>query len=282
MVRRAAALSAVVVGGCSIFMAGCDQTRQYAGFAQLGSTYAAAVDKVLLAAAAIKIDASSEQLLADKRLAAPSVETYRKLTNVDEERLKIIGRLRLHVRLMGLYFAALNDLAASNAPDAAAAAASGAAQDIAQLGLKTSAANVVAPLAKLAVSSVLSRELRQELDTRQITIRTELAIQEKLIEELTGIVQQDVAVLREKLENREVIAPLIAPDPIPHPQQWAATRKVVLTLSTATDDLNGAAAAVQKLRVAFESLISGKLTADRVNSLLTDFNAILSIGVTVR
>jgi hypothetical protein len=280
MHRRIAALSAVVIA-LSIFTAGCDQAKQYAGFAQLGSMYAAAIDKLLVAAGTIKIDSTSEKLLADKKLATPTLEAYREVTAVDEDRLKVIGKLRTHVQLMARYFSALNDLATSTAPDAASTAAAGAVQSLGQLGLKPAAGNVVAPIAKIVVSSIIRGALRNELETRQVTIRTELTIQEKLIEEVAGIVQHDVGEMRQKLENREVIAPLTAAGPISNPDQWVANRRTVLNLATAPDELQNASAAVKKLREAFEDLIAGKLTLDRVNSLLTDFSAILSVGETL-
>src|ERR1700730_5525800 len=101
MSRRSAALPAVAIA-LSIFTPGCDQTKQYAGFAQLGSTYAAAIDRLLAEAGTVKVDSTSEKLLADKKLAGTvSLASYRELTAVDEERLKELGRLRAHAQLLG-------------------------------------------------------------------------------------------------------------------------------------------------------------------------------------
>lgn len=282
MNRKVPGISAVAIS-LSLFTAGCDSAKQYASFAQLGSTYAAAIDRVLVIAGNLKIDATSEQLLADKRLAGPTLESYRAVSAVDEERLKVINQLRAHVHLMGRYFSALNDLATSTAPDGAATAASGAAQGLEQAGLKLRAGNVVSPVAKIVVSSVIRGALRRELDNaRQVTIRTELTLQEKLIDEMAGIVQHDVGLLRESLENRVVIGPLIATGPIADPDQWVFNRRIVLNLTSVPQELQTASAAVKKLREAFENLIEGKLTADRVNSVLTDFNAILAVGDTLK
>jgi hypothetical protein len=279
--RKIPAISAVVIA-LSVFTAGCDSAKQYATFAQLGSTYAAAIDRVLLIAGNLKIDATSEQLLADKRLAGPTLASYRAVSAVDEDRLKVINQLRAHVHLMGLYLSALNDLATSTAPDTAATAASGAAQGLEQAGFKLRAGNVVSPIAKIVVASVIRGALRRELEARQVTIRTELTLQEKLIDEMAGIVQHDVGLLRERLENRVVIGPLVAASAIADPDQWVFNRRIVLNLTTAPQELQIASTAVKKLRLAFENLIEGKLTADRVNSVLTDFNAILAVGDTLK
>jgi hypothetical protein len=268
----------------SIITASCDHSSQYTGLAQLGSAYAAAIDKVLVAASTIKIDATSERLLADRRLAPPTIASYRGQTDVDEERLKIIERLRMRVRLMRGYLSALNDLATSASPDAAvqaAAAAEFAIQKLQGHDFQLSAGNVTSPIAKIAVHSVVRSPLRNELEARQVLIRTELVLQQKLIEQLAEIEAHDLAVLRQQLENREVIAPFIASAPISDPGQWVANRRAVLGLASVPADILAAASAVQKLRMAFEKLIEGKLTVDQVNSLLIDFNAILLIGTTL-
>lgn len=281
MNRNIPAISAVVIA-LSVFTAGCDSPKQYASFAQLGSTYAAAIDRVLVIAGNLKIDATSEQLLADKRLAGPTLASYRAVSAVDEERLKVINQLRAHVHLMGVYFSALNDLATSTAPDTAATSAAGAAQGLEQAGLKLRAGNVVSPIAKIVVASVIRGALRRELEARQVTIRTELSLQATLIDEMSGIVQHDIGVLKERLENRVVIGPLIASSAIADPDLWVFNRRIVLNLGAAPQELQIASAAVKKLRLAFENLIEGKLTADRVNSVLTDFNAILAVGDTLK
>src|SRR5580704_14574128 len=130
MSRRITTMPAIAIA-LSIFTAGCDHAKQYASFAQLGSAYAAGIDTFLVAAGMIRIDSTSEKLLADKNLAGTlPLESYRQSTAVDQERLKELGRLRAHVQLMGRYFSALSDLATSTAPEAAASAAYGAAHGL--------------------------------------------------------------------------------------------------------------------------------------------------------
>lgn len=279
MKRRIGSTLAVAIG-LFIFAAGCEQAKQYAGFAQLGSTYAAAVDKLLVAAGNIKIDATSEQLLANKKLATPTLSDYRAMSEVDLERLQSLGKLRAHVKLMGRYFSAMSDLATSTAPDRAATAAAGAAKGLQDL--KLPADKAVSPLAKLVVSSVIRGELRKELEARQETIRKELSLQEELIKDLAAILQQDLKTTSQKVENRVVIEPLIATAAISKPDAWVSDRRKVLLLTTLPDELETASAAVKKLREAFEDLVVGKLTIDRVNSLLTDFGAVLSIAETIK
>jgi hypothetical protein len=176
----------------------------------------------------------------------------------------------------------MSDLATSTAPDRAATAASGAAKGLQELGLKLPADKAVSPLAKLVVSSVIRGELRKELEARQETIRKELALQEELIKNLAAILQQDLKTTSEKVENRTVIEPLIATAAISKPDAWVSDRRKVLLLTTLPDELETASAAVKKLREAFEDLVAGKLSVDRVNSLLTDFGAVLSIAETIR
>jgi hypothetical protein len=79
-------------------------------------------------------------------------------------------------------------------------------------------------------------------------------------------------------EQRLVIDPLISPTSIAKPDDWITSRRSVLTMKLTAEQLKTASENVKKLREAFEDLASGKLTLDRVNSLLTDFDALLSVA----
>jgi len=97
-----------VFAGVVILTAGCASTKQYAGFAQAGTVYTVAVDRLLVTAGNTGIDATSERLLQDDALKNQDLDSYQKLSSVDVERLAIIGHLRTHAQLLGHYFRLLN------------------------------------------------------------------------------------------------------------------------------------------------------------------------------
>ncbi|WP_223269725.1 hypothetical protein [Nostoc sp. 'Peltigera membranacea cyanobiont' 213] len=72
---------------------GCRSTDEYKKFANAGSQYTNAVDKLLDTASNIRIDTTSEQLLRNDRILNQTIEDYQKLAQVDEERLEVLGKL---------------------------------------------------------------------------------------------------------------------------------------------------------------------------------------------
>jgi hypothetical protein len=65
---------------------------------------------------------------------------------------------------------------------------------------------------------------------------------------------------------------------ISNPDAWITNRRSVLTMKLTAEQLGAASGAVKSLRQAFEDFVSGKLTLDRVDSLVTDLNALLTIA----
>ena len=59
---------AALVALAAVTSAGCGAPKQYGRFAQAGSAYTAAVDRLLVTAARTGIDATSERLLHDAAL----------------------------------------------------------------------------------------------------------------------------------------------------------------------------------------------------------------------
>src|SRR5262249_24976789 len=103
----------------AIFAAGCKSTKEFANLAQAGTTYAAALDNLLVATVNIEIDTTSERLLQDDALSNQTPQQYKNLSSEDEKLLKIVTQLRQHVQLLSRYFGLLYELATSDAPDRA-------------------------------------------------------------------------------------------------------------------------------------------------------------------
>jgi len=238
----------------------------------------------------IEIDTTSEKLLQDDDLSNQTQQLYENLSNEDEKLLKIVTQLRQHVQLLSGYFGLLYELATSDAPDRAKKAigdnSSGIIGNLNTIGsqlrgsglITGAAADVAAPITKLVVGGIIRGALKDELEERKETIQKELALQEELLQALSDKISHDLTITRETRERRLVIAPLTSPTPISKPEEWIANRRSVLTMKLTADQLKTASNNVRKLRDAFEDLVSGKLTLDRVNSLLADFDALLSIA----
>src|SRR5262245_39068695 len=272
------------------FAAGCRSSKEFANLGRAGTTYAAALDNLLVATINIEIDTTSERLLQDDALSNQTPELYKNLSVEDEKLLKTVVPLRRHVQLLSRYFGLMYELATSDAPDRAKQAigskGSGIIGALNTIGnqLRSSdfitgaAAEAAAPITRLVVSGMIRGALKDELDARKETIQKELLLQEELLKELSDRISHNLTITREVREDRLVIVPLTSPTPIARPDEWIANRRSVLTMKLTADQLTTASNNVKKLREAFEDLVSGKLTLDRVNSLLADFEALLSIA----
>lgn len=265
----------------------CRSPEEYARFAQAGATYAAALDKLLIASGNVAIDANSERLLLDDNLVNQSLDSYERISSNDRERLRVIGQLRQHVRLMTRYFGLLYELASSDAPARAQESISGVITGLNSLSTEIRGSEFVrnnAPslLAGIAVSGIIRGGLREELRQRRPAIERELELQEALLNALANSIEANLRDTQSAQEQRRVIAPLTASEPISDPDEWIASRRTVLTSQTTVAELRDASRAVKKLNEAFADLTDGRLTLARANSLLADFAALLAVAEEIR
>ncbi len=287
LARQSVALLLVLV----TFTVGCTKSRkEFANLAQAGTTYAAALDNLLLATGIIAIDTNSERLLQDDALSNQSIEQYRSISDEDEKLLKTIKQLRQHVQLLSRYFGLLYELAISDAPERAQKAigneTTGVIGNLNKVGnqirgsglIAGGAAEAVSPITGVIVGGIIRKALKDELNARKDTIQKELLLQEQLLKVLSERITADLTIAQKTREQRLVIDPLISPTSIAKPDDWITSRRSVLTMKLTAEQLKTASENVKKLREAFEDLASGKLTLDRVNSLLTDFDALLSVA----
>jgi hypothetical protein len=271
-----------------LIAAACDSQKSYASLADLGSLYAGAIDRLLVVAGTISIDATSERLLQDREIAPQSIADYRKLSDLDVKRLELIDGLRKHVQLLARYFGLLKDLATSDAPDRAGKAVDGTVSSVNSLGqqLRKSdlvpAKDVFTALTKIVVSGRIRGALRAELSRRGDTIRTELKTEEELLAALSADVRHALATTKEVRESRLVIDPFVSSEPIRNYDEWMANRRAILEGDSTAGELTTAATALAKLRETFESLMSGKLEPDRISALQEDFQTMIAFTETVK
>lgn len=266
---------------------GCASTEQYAQFARAGTVYTAAVDRLLIAAGNTAIDKTSEALLQDDELSNQTRGNYEDLSQKNKDYLKVIFRLRDHARLLARYFSLLDELANSDAPDRAQQAIGGVADALNTSGglLRKSELvpdkEVFTSVTNISVGFIIRGLLKKELKERKKAIQIELKTQEELLKALNNDIQQNLGQILSRQEERLVIKPLIEARPVANPDGWIARRRKIITTECKLEELKTASDAARKLREAFEALVTGKLSLQRINILLTDLESILAVAETI-
>lgn len=265
--------------------AGCatPPRSEFSTFAQAGSGYATAVDQLLIAAGTAQVDATSWALVAEKTDTDMDYNTYKTRNEADLARLEQIGRLRLHAQLLSRYFGLLEALATSDAPQRTKTAIEGVITQVKSLNLQLpTSVSALPSIAQFAVDLKIRAALREELENRKETIRSELFLQEALLKELSGQITHALNLNKQIQESNLVVDPLVQKTSLANPEQWVSTRRRVVYMSVTLQEIDNASRVATKLREAFEGLLSGEVTIGRLNALITDIEALLAIAETIK
>ncbi|MBE8997325.1 hypothetical protein IQ274_03605 [Nostoc sp. LEGE 12447] len=262
---------------------GCRSTDEYKKFANAGSGYVNAVDKLLDAAGDIRIDTTSEQLLRNDRILNLTVDDYKKLADRDDERLEVIRKLRKHNKLLGNYFQLLNELASSDAPTRAQGEIAGVVDNLNTIGKELQRSDLITNaglfqgIGNVVVSSQIRGALRDELEKRHRTILLELTIQKEMLKVLGDSISQDVKLIRIAREERFVIRPLIQDTTISEEDIWIETRRNLVKMEKRGQELQFASQTLGNYQEVFQAFYEGKLTLARVNNFLQEVDDFLQI-----
>lgn len=262
---------------------GCRSTDEYKKLANAGNKYTDAVNTLLDAVRDTRIDTTSEQLLRNDRILNQTVADYEKLSQLDEERLEVIGKLRKHNKLLGDYFRLINELASSNAPGRAQGEIVGVVENLNKIGTELQSSNLITTpglfqgITNLVVSSKIRGALRSELEKRNRTILLELTIQKEMLKALGDSMAQDAKLIRIAKEERFVIRPLIQDTAIPDADTWIDTRQKLLIMEARGKELNEASNALGNFQAVFQDFVEGKLSLARLNAFLQDVDAFLKL-----
>ncbi|QLE41337.1 hypothetical protein FD723_13410 [Nostoc sp. C052] len=262
---------------------GCRSTEEYKKIAEAGNKYAEAVDQLLIAAGDIRIEASSEKFLRNDRVTNLNVADYNKVSQVDDRRIEILGKIRKHNHLLQAYFAKLFELADSQAPQQASTEIEGITSNLNKIGKELQGSDLItdpsvfAGVTNVIVGSQLRGALREELEKRNKTIVLELTIQKELLQALSQSIEQDMALIKIAQEERLVIRPLIQEELISDNKEWIEFRKDVLTMQRRSNELKEASEALEEFKNVFQNFIEGKLTIQRVNGFLREIDSFLAI-----
>jgi len=262
---------------------------QFGDFAQAGLTYVKASEAVIDDAGVASIRANNVTLVKNRPAIPPENRLAEINTHNDllKERLVILQDIRRHGRLLQRYFQALADLAGSDAPQAAAAAADGAFASLSKLspGIKTakvgaaSVGNLIPAVTKPIVASFKVRALERELELRSEAIANEIALQEAAFTAIGQGLATDLQVQMNTFETEQVNNPFAADGVLPG--NWVGNREQLLKMTGTVASAGAAAAAARNLRASFESLVNNRFDRAALDSLLLDINAMLDIATKI-
>ncbi len=268
-----------------VFLTGCATNTEFSNFAKAGGGYAVAVDKLLVAAGSAQVDSTSWLMIQNKNESGEGLpdDQYETLNKEDLARLKEIGRLRKHAKLLGQYFGLLEALATSDAPERTETAISGVMKSLKGLNMQLPAGAAALPaIGRVAVAFKIRAALQKELEARKDTIQEELQIQEELLKKLSAQIRHALTLRKNTMESELVIDPLAADAPLKDPEKLVSKRHRILFLAVTVQEVGAASGTATKLREAFAGLLSGELTPGRLSALLTDISGMLAIAETIR
>lgn len=270
----------------AILLTGCVSTApksDYTAFAQAGTLYASAIDKLLNLAGGAQVESTSWGLVMEKNTTGMDLKTYDLRTKEDIKRLEQISKLRSHAKLLAQYFSQLESLATSDAPEKTKTSIEGVVSNLGKLNLPLPNGVPALPaFGKFMVDSKIRVALKNELEIRKDLIRNELYIQEQLLEALRKDISHALTLEKGTKEQTLVIDPILSTSPLKDPGNWVATRRDVVYMPITVGELSSAQNAAKKMRETFETLLSGGDPKSQINTLLNDIDSILSIIETVK
>lgn len=279
--------SIITLMGTSLVACGSPVSlEEYQKFASAGQEYAAALDSLFVESGNYFVDSNSEILLrSDVQEPERDAISYSRITELDDEWLILIARIRQHTDLLKQYFLALENLATSNAPAEAKKATEQIFTELNSISNTIQKSSLISNETSSALSSVpeiiltqkIQGALREELEQRKETIYRELALQDLVLELLAIQLQKNLQIIRDSRDNRLTLPAYTAPTPISKPDSWIEQRRNIRTTTLSIEALNNAAQASEQFKEAFKLLLEDKFTIARANALLSDIEFLLTI-----
>ena len=278
--------SAIALIGASL--AACDASHEeYQKFATAGKEYAIAIDTLLVTSADYFVDANSEILLrSDRQEPELDSRTYSETTATDDRWLVLIGRMRQHTILLRRYFIALENLATSDAPEQAQQATDNIFKQLNAVSTDIQG-NPLVPnhidsalsrIPQIILSEKIEGALREELEQRKESIYQELVTQELVLKLLTSQLQTNLRTIRDNQDNRLLLPPYAAREPITNSDEWILKRRNIRTMTVSIETLNNATQSSEEFKESFQLLLEDNFTTERANALLSDIDSLLNVA----
>jgi DNA-binding transcriptional MerR regulator len=278
--------SIITIISASLISCGASQ-KEYQNFATAGKEYASALDLLLVSSGNYFVDANSEILLReDSQEPGKDGKNYRRVTEKDEEWLKLIGQMRQHASLLKRYFLALESLATSNAPEQAKQTTERIFSQLNSVSNSIQGSRLVSPelgsalspIPQIILSQKIRGALRDELEQRKEAIYRELALESLVLKLLTIQMKNNLKIIQDNKENRAILEPYVAPKPIENPNAWVLERRDIRTMTLSIEALNNYTQASEEFKEAFKLILSDKFTMARANALLSDIESLLKVA----
>lgn len=299
---QSAVLFLVLVAVLPVGCATSARITQFQQFADAANKYAAATIDLTNAAgiavanadSVILVDSRDSMIPKGKLTPETNTELSEKLkTGLAEHNedvlqyLDLMGKIRLHLKLLQDYFNALSALASSNAPSGIGTAAESAVAAMGTLSPQIKNAKIgngnmsVSQFTGAVVPIVVARfqqaALENELRARAPILERELDVQQAALQAMVSYLESNQKVyLNYYLEN-EVFQPYIdAADKLP--ANWIGSREALLTKTLTPTAAASAAEAAKGLKLAFVALAEDRLDLVSVQSIIREANELLALA----
>ena len=279
-------LSIVAITSTSLIACGAS-VDEYKKFASAGKVYSNAVDSLLASSSRIFINANSEVLLrSDSQVPAVDAKRLSDISKIDDNWLVLIARMRKHNELLKRYFASLESLADSNAPEEARKATEGIFASLESVStaiqgsplITKSIGKALSVIPEIIISQQIKGALRGELQQRKESIYRELILQGFVLKLLTSQLQGDLGVIRNNRDERLIYKPYVSAVPIGNKDAWLDQRRDIRDLTLSVEAINTANQASEDFKQAFQLLLEDKFTVSRANAFLAEVDSLLKVA----
>ena len=283
---RSFMVAALLAGIAGTGLTGCASTRtqQFRTFAEAGGDYARAAEALAQEAGGAAVDADSYILLKDRpELTVEDRERmYTEHTLALKDYLAELRRYQQHCRLLGRYFSAVRELAASGDPDSLAEATGRVVDRLQRISPDLKRATVGYPVrdylseaVRLSMASFRSDALEEELRQHAVAIERELDLQYAFLAALTEDLQADLRAIRRMREADEVAQPFLGERSLP--RGWLATRRELMRSEETVESVANARQAAEELRRAFIKLVEGDFGDEDMEALFEDIHGLIDL-----
>lgn len=277
-VKAAAVLACLAVGGC----VGPTQTLQQGkDLCACGVQYTETLDKLLDVTIETVIDYDSDELIRQRKYADPN-DLRGFLAERDEamiEQVRTLETFRSQGRRLRAYFVGLQELVDAKVQDSAAAAVGDLSNSIAaaneslkksqKVDFNEEEQAAIAQLGGLAARGVHAKTVKNVLCRDAAVIAEQLALHEKLLEKLRGILEDRYAGQRDVVHNQKIRRPYVAAGESLG-EEWKTDRKEWIRSSFCLEELTQATEAVHQMRFVWAGILEGRRSVESVQLALND------------
>lgn len=264
----------IILISISTLVSGCTSTAKYIAFSKAGIDYSNALNELFKCTGKVGLDSSTYRILEAKDI---NIDTYEKIKAVDERRIELLNSTREQALLLKRYFTLLGELAnvGNTAPQSIGNDITSIANSLTSIKTKvinnsefpTPQFNTgIGKLGEWIISEKLSGALRKELKIRERTLKESFLIHDLLLKKLIEENNNDLIIIKNILENRQVLQPILANNTT---DEIFEKRQKIIGIQKLIWDLNYQKKLSENFTKVFEEIISNKTNLPRATYLST-------------